>query len=455
MDLFEFFRGLLPGESKKKRSSRAKRSKSAKRKVVRTTERESIVAAGSRASTRPLGSTGSIQQEADGAPQARNSGSAEAGASRPKSGVFKVAKEKTKKAKDGKVVARLRPPIENGDLAELSVRLSAIVDAPAQVRDLARQRTTYAATAVSQLQQAVGTANYQAAAHTAAALMVESAFLGDPILKKAQEVLSLAPFLEKAAKARKMGDALDLASNLEALQEEFDTLVQERADALARVGDTLLKTLASKDFLAVASIAEAVARDACVVGSARGSSSVEETADDRSLSAQANQEKWVVIDKQVLQLNSALGAGQYQFAVELAKMVSTGAGVMGDPTMAKAVELTKGCRQLMEAFRSQNVPLVEKMCATLSKQAGMFNSPLMARAEQLAGHVTQWQTATEGQDYAKATQLASAMARTTALLVDPTIRRASLLAGDVPRVEISLKRKDFAGALATLDAALK
>ena len=374
---------------------------------------------------------------------------------RKRTGVFKVAKDRSGKQAEGKILAELRPAIERGDVIALRLKLEETLSPASQLKKAASDKLVYLGPAGAQLKASIAEASYQGAALAAATLAVEAAFLGDPLVTKAEEILALSPFLEKATKGKKSSDALALGQDLEGRLTEFAATVAERADGLAKVGDALLKTLAKKDFLGLAALADGVARDAALLALVRGSAAIAESSGDQALAAQSALEKWVVIDKQVLQLNQSLLAGQYLFAVELAKMVATAAGVMGDPALAKAVELTKGSRQLLDAFRAQKVDLVGRMGTTLAKQCAVFNSPLMARASQLADQCGQWEKARKDKDTVKMAQLASAMARTAALLVDPTIRRASLLAGDIPKVEVYIKRRDFASAVNTLDAALK
>jgi hypothetical protein len=356
--------------------------------------------------------------------------------------------------KVGALLKELDSILTRGDFIGLKLKLDDAAATATAYRTVSEEKIKNFGTARTQLKYLIDENNYQAMALAAATLAGEAAFLGDPVVKKAGEIMDLMPFVLKAAKSKK-NEAYGLINDLEKLLMEFNELLVEKANYLEKVGDEILKSLAQKDFAKVTGQAEAIVRDAEILAHQYDSGRVDTSSqEEQGVTASGAQEKWKDIDKQVLQLSQVLLAKQYRFSSDLAKIVSASAGVMGDPAFAKAVELIKGGKQLLVAFREQKVALVGKMATNLSRQAGVFNAPLMSRTNQIAEHCGQLEKLQKDKDWDKVQGMAIAITRTAALLTDPTIRKASLLSGDLSKVEVYIKRKDFAGALSTLAASV-
>ncbi len=352
--------------------------------------------------------------------------------------------------KEGSLLKELDPNIQRGDVIGIKLKLEDAAAVAAAYKLAAEEKTKNFGTARTHLKNLTDERNYQAIALAAASLAGDASFLSDPVIKKASEAMDLMPFVLKAAKSKK-GEVFGLVNDFEQILSDFNALLVEKSNYLEKAGDEIMKTLAKKDFAKVTGMAEAIVRDAEILAHQYDSGvKAESAAEEQGLSASGSQEKWKDIDKQVLQLSQVLLAKQYRFAADLAKIVSASGGVMGDPAFNKAIELIKGGKQLLEAFRQQKVPIATRLSTDLSRKAGVFNAPLMSRTNQISEQVAQLEKLQKDKEWDKLANLAVAICRTSSLLVDPTIRKASLLSGDISKVEVYIKRKDFAGALNTL-----
>lgn len=369
-----------------------------------------------------------------------------------KSGFFGFGGKKEDK-KSGQLLKEIEPNIGRGDVIGIKLKLEDYAATAASYRLAAEEKAKNLGSARTHLKGLTDELNYQAIAMAAATLAGDAGFLADPVVKKAGEVIDLMPFVLKAAKSKK-SEVYSLVHDFEKILGEFNQGLADKAAYLDRAGDDIMKALAAKDFAKVTGLAEAIVRDAEILAHQFDSAIAVEGSGDQGLTAAGAQEKWKDIDKQVLQLSQVLLSKQYRFASDLAKIVFASAGCMGDPAFQKAVELIKGGKQLLQAFREQKVALVGKMATSLTKQASVFNAPLMARTNQIAEQVAQIEKLQKEKEYDKLCSVATAISRTAALLVDPTIKRASLLSGDLSKVEVYIKRKDFAGALNTLTSSI-
>jgi len=352
--------------------------------------------------------------------------------------------------KEGALLKELDPNIQRGDVIGVKLKLEDAAAVAAAYKLAAEEKSKNFGTTRTHLKNLVDERNYQAIALAAATVAGDAAFLGDPVIKKASEAMDLMPFVLKAAKSKK-GEVFGLVNDFEIILQDFNALLVQKADYLEKVGDEIMKTLAKKDFAKVTGMAEAIVRDAEILAHQYDSGvKAEASAEEQGVSASGSQEKWKDIDKQVLQLSQVLLAKQYRFAADLAKIVSASGGVMGDPAFNKAIELIKGGKQLLEAFRQQKIPIATRMSTDLSRKAGVFNAPLMSRTNQISEQVAQLEKLQKDKEWDKLSNLAIAICRTSSLLVDPTIRRASLLSGEISKVEVYIKRKDFGAALNTL-----
>ena len=369
-----------------------------------------------------------------------------------KTGFFGFGGKKNEK-KVGQLLKELEPNIGRGDVIGIKLKLEDYAATAASYRLAAEEKAKNFGSGRTHLKGLADELNYQAMAMAASTLAGDAGFLSDTVIKKAGEIMDLMPFVLKAAKSKK-SEVYGLVNDFEKILAEFNQALSDKAAYLDRAGEEIMKALAAKDFAKVTSLAESIVRDAEILAHQFDSTAVTEGTHGQEVAAAGTQEKWKDIDKQVLQLSQVLLAKQYRFASDLAKIVSASAGVMGDPAFIKAIELIKGGKQLLQAFREQKVAMVGRIAGDLTKKAGVFNAPLMARTHQVSEQITQIEKFQKEKEFEKLSNLATAMARTAALLVDPTIKRASLLSGDISKVEVYIKRKDFSAALNTLTSSV-
>ncbi|MEB3236526.1 MAG: hypothetical protein VKO64_02730 [Candidatus Sericytochromatia bacterium] len=349
----------------------------------------------------------------------------------------------------------LKPMFDRGDVAAIGLLLE---DRTAEADSLLRTEAARIE-ALDGLEKALRDAARTRSAATlkplAVRLVGEVGLLGDDILKEAREVRAIVPKLQEALESRETDTIETWCRDFDVRLMRLDKEMHRQSRFLGKVGGKLLKALAAKDFAAVADLTEQVISAGSVVAAGGESVEIPEVTDRTEVSAQGNQDKWKLIDKQLLQLVETLKARQYPFVVPLAILVHCGSAVMGDQVFGRGVELIKGGLALRKMLKGEVDPNLLRSASVLARTAEVFDGLIVNRSNQMADLAESCANDIKGGQHATVRKAAMDLLRTSELLADPTVTKAAKLRSDIAKVESALKRKSLGEASLLLDHALE
>ncbi|MEB3204065.1 MAG: hypothetical protein VKP57_05145 [Candidatus Sericytochromatia bacterium] len=349
----------------------------------------------------------------------------------------------------------LKPMYDRGDVAAIGLLLE---DRTAEADSLLRTEAARIEALNSLekvLRDAARSRNAAVLKPLAVRLVGEIGLLGDDILKEAREVRGIVPKLQEALEAREPDTIETWCRDFDVRLVRLDKEMHRQSRFLAKVGGKLLKGLTAKDFAAVADLSEQVITAGSVVAAGGEDVEIPEVTDRTEVSAVGNQDKWKLIDKQLLQLVETLKARQYPFVVPLAILVHCGSAVMGDQVFGRAVELIKGGMALRKMMKGEIDPNLLRSASVLARTAEVFDGLIVNRSNQMADLAESCANEIKGGQHAAARKAAMDLLRTSELLADPTVTKAAKLRSDIAKVESALKRKSLGEASLLLDHALE